>query len=95
MALSTVAPTPLAPSATTHVNPQTSNSGGPAVTMSDLKRALEESIAALHRRVPQVEQGGETAIARDGAALRAKAIVLADLADDSAVAGSGGRGDLT
>ena len=40
----------------------------------DVARELEELIAALDRRVPQVEQAGEADIARDAAALRAKAI---------------------
>lgn len=39
----------------------------------DLARELQELIAALDRRVPRVEQAGEAAIARDAAALRAKA----------------------
>jgi hypothetical protein len=44
-----------------------------AVNVSELTRELEELIAALDRRVPRVEQAGEAAIARDAAALRAKA----------------------
>jgi len=40
---------------------------------SELTRELEELIAALDRRVPRVEEAGEAAIARDAAALRAKA----------------------
>jgi hypothetical protein len=43
-------------------------------TPSELARELEELIAALDRRIPRVEQAGEEAIARDAAALRAKAI---------------------
>jgi len=35
---------------------------------------LRELIAALDRRLPQVERAGEAAIARDAAALKAKAI---------------------
>jgi hypothetical protein len=47
----------------------------------DVVRELEELIAALDRRVPQVEQAGEAEIARDAAALRAKAVErLAELA---------------
>jgi hypothetical protein len=47
----------------------------------EIARALEELIAALDRRVPRVEQAGEAAIARDAAALRAKAVDrLAELA---------------
>lgn len=44
-----------------------------AVNAGELARELEELIAALDRRVPRVEQAGEAAIARDAAALRAKA----------------------
>ena len=44
-------------------------------------RELEELIAALDRRVPRVERAGEAEIARDAAALRAKAVErLAELA---------------
>ena len=47
----------------------------------ELARELEELIAALDRRVPRVEQVGELEIARDAAALRAKAVDrLAELA---------------
>jgi len=53
-----------------------------AVVPSELARALEELIGALDRRVPRVEHAGESAIARDAAALRAKAVArLAELAD--------------
>jgi hypothetical protein len=45
-----------------------------AVTSPDLARELEELIAALDRRVPRVEEAGEALIARDAAALRAKAV---------------------
>ena len=41
---------------------------------SELARELEELVAALDRRVPRVEQAGEISIARDAAALRAKAV---------------------
>jgi hypothetical protein len=37
-------------------------------------RELREFVAALDRRVPQVERVGEAAIARDAAALRTKAL---------------------
>ena len=40
-----------------------------------LARELRELIAALDRRVPRVEQAGAPAIARDAAALRAKAVI--------------------
>lgn len=49
-------------------------------------RELQELIAALDRRVPRVDQAGESAIARDAAALRARAVArLAALSavDDS------------
>lgn len=45
-----------------------------ALTVQDLTRELEELITALDRRVPRVERAGEAAIARDAAALRAKAV---------------------
>jgi hypothetical protein len=44
------------------------------INAQDVTRELEELIAALDRRVPRVEQAGEAAIARDAAALRAKAV---------------------
>jgi hypothetical protein len=51
-----------------------------AMSLSDLTRELEEVIAALDRRMPRVERAGEAAIARDAAALRAKAVArLAEL----------------
>ena len=45
-----------------------------AIVDIELTRELEELIAALDRRVPRVEQAGEASIARDAAALRAKAV---------------------
>jgi hypothetical protein len=45
-----------------------------AVSTNELESVLEELIAALDRRVPRVEQAGEAGIARDAAALRAKAV---------------------
>ena len=67
-----------------------------AVSAPDLSRELEELIAALDRRVPRVAQAGEAAIARDAAALRAKAISrLAELAKHPAIRGSKRRGDLS
>ena len=45
-----------------------------AMTAPERTRELEELIAALDRRVPRVEQAGEAEIARDAAALRAKAV---------------------
>ena len=55
----------------------------------ELARELYELIAALDRRVARVERAGESAIARDGAALRAKAVArLAELAKQSSVRGA-------
>jgi hypothetical protein len=63
-----------------------------AVSTDELARELEELIAALDRRVPRVEQAGEAAIARDAAALRAKAIErLAQLSAEPAGADAGSR----
>lgn len=57
-----------------------------AVTAPALARELEELIAALDRRVPRVERAGEADIARDAAALRAKAVErLAELVRDAAL----------
>lgn len=41
---------------------------------STLVRQLLELVAALDRRMPQVMRAGETAIARDAAALRQRAL---------------------
>jgi hypothetical protein len=55
-----------------------------AVSTNELESVLEELIAALDRRVPRVEQAGEAGIARDAAALRAKAVKrLAELVRDT------------
>jgi len=55
-----------------------------AVSTHELESVLEELIAALDRRVPRVEQAGERGIARDAAALRAKAVKrLTELVRDS------------
>ena len=52
-----------------------------AVNAPELTRALEELIAALDKRAARVERAGEAVIARDAAALRAKAVSrLAELA---------------
>lgn len=57
-----------------------------AVSAGELRRKLEELIAALDRRVPRVAYAGEVAIARDAAALRAKAVErLAELANNPEV----------
>lgn len=45
-----------------------------AVVKDQLSRELQELIEALDRRVPRVEQAGADDIARDAAALRAKAL---------------------
>ena len=45
-----------------------------AMTPSGAVRDLLELIAALDRRVPQVQRAGEASIARDAAALRARAL---------------------
>ena len=56
-----------------------------AVTNPRVARELHELIAALDRRVPRVERAGEASIARDAAALRAKAVQrLAELAHEQA-----------
>jgi hypothetical protein len=44
-----------------------------AVEVARLERELTELIAALDRRVPQLDRAGEPSIARDAAALRARA----------------------
>jgi hypothetical protein len=44
------------------------------VTDSDNIRILHELIAALDSRLPQVQRAGEAAIARDAAALKARAL---------------------
>jgi len=49
-----------------------------AVTRSRVVRELLELIAALDRRVPQVQRAGESAIARDAAALRTRALKRID-----------------
>jgi hypothetical protein len=67
-----------------------------AVNAGELARELEELIAALDRRLPRVEQAGETGIARDAAALRAKAFDrLAELATNPAGGPEPDSGDLT
>jgi hypothetical protein len=45
-----------------------------AITSANVLRELRELIAALDRRVPQVQRAGEIAIARDAATLRARAL---------------------
>jgi hypothetical protein len=57
-----------------------------AVSRPELTRDLQELIAALDRRLPGVEQAGEVGIARDAAALRARAVArLAELTNESAL----------
>jgi hypothetical protein len=49
-------------------------------------RELLELIAALDRRVPQVQRAGESSIAREAAALKARALKrIAELEADAAV----------
>ena len=64
-----------------------------AVTAADLARDLTELIEALDRRVPRVEQAGEAEIARDAAALRARAVArlaeITGVARDAAAPGGG------
>lgn len=45
-----------------------------ALTPGHAVRELQELIAALDRRVPQVQRAGEASIARDAAALKARAL---------------------
>ena len=45
-----------------------------ALTRTPAVRELLDLIAALDRRVPRVERAGETAIARDAAELKARAL---------------------
>ena len=45
-----------------------------AMSRSHAVRALLELIAALDRRVPQAQRAGEASIARDAAALKARAL---------------------
>mgnify|MGYP000967726557 CR=1 FL=1 len=45
-----------------------------AIDHAPLVRQLLELVAALDRRMPQVMRAGETAIARDAAALRQRAL---------------------
>ena len=45
-----------------------------AVMRTRAVRELLELIAALDRRVPQVQRAGEASIARDAAALKARAL---------------------
>ena len=59
------------------VPPAAAPEGSPSTTplqREELARVLEELIEALDRRLPRVERAGEAAIAREAAALRAKAV---------------------
>ena len=49
-----------------------------AMRSTQLLRDLRELIAALDRRVPQAHRAGEASIARDSAALRARALERID-----------------
>jgi hypothetical protein len=54
-----------------------------ALSRTELVGELQELVAALDRRVPHVERAGEASIARDAAALKAKALKrLAELERD-------------
>ena len=56
-----------------------------AMIRAELVRELRELIAALDRRVPQVERAGEASIARDAAVLKVKALKrIAELEDEDA-----------
>jgi hypothetical protein len=60
-----------------------------ALIRTQLLRDLHELIAALDRRVPQVERAGEASIARDAAALKAKALKrIAELEDHDSLSQS-------
>jgi hypothetical protein len=66
------------------------------MAVTELVRELEELIAALDRRVPRVQEAGEADIARDAAALRAKAVErLAELARETALTPPTAVGDPT
>ena len=57
-----------------------------AITRGELIQELRELIAALDRRVPHVERAGEVSIARDAAALKARALKrIKDLEREEAV----------
>ena len=59
-----------------------------AMSRSHAVRALLELIAALDRRVPQAQRAGEASIARDAAALKARALNrIAELERDQPRAG--------
>jgi hypothetical protein len=47
-----------------------------ALVQAQLVRDLRELIAAIDRRVPVLSRAGETAIAKDAAALRERALAL-------------------
>jgi hypothetical protein len=65
-----------------------------AMSRSELARELSELIAALDRRLPRVEQAGEAAIAREAAALRARAVQrLAEITSGSSGAAVKDDGD--
>jgi len=60
-----------------------------ALIRNELIRDLHELIAALDRRVPQVERAGEASIARDAAALKVKALKrIAELEDHDSLSQS-------
>ena len=58
-----------------------------ALTRRNAVRELQELIAALDRRVPQVQRAGEVSIAREAAALKARALKrMEELEREAAVA---------
>ena len=58
-----------------------------ALTPGHAVRELQELIAALDRRVPQVQRAGEVSIAREAAALKARALKrMEELEREAAVA---------
>ena len=65
-----------------------------AVNAGKLARDLQELIAALDRRLPGVAQAGEVGIARDAAALRAKAVKRLEELTDAAAEKSGREATL-
>lgn len=64
-----------------------------AVTTTELRRDLEELLAALDRRTPQIERAGEAAIARAAQALRQEALRRLATLDDSRASGAAADAD--
>jgi len=59
------------------------------MVMRGVVRDLLELITALDRRVPQIQRAGETAIARDAAALKARALKLIQELEPEALGANG------